>query len=369
MTKSVLVTGGAGFIGSALVRSLVDQGGWQLCNLDRLGYAASPQAIAGLDQRPGYRFVKMDIRERDAVARVLEEQRPSVVFHLAAETHVDRSLDDPAPFVAHNVEGTFQLLEAVRGYWGGLPASDRAGFRFVHVSTDEVFGSLGSEGAFTTESPYDPSSPYSASKAAADHLVMAWHRSYGLPALVCHPTNTYGPFQFPEKLIPLMIIKALRGDPLPVYGEGLNRRSWLFVEDHVEALRAAGARGEPGGRYLIGPAQDHSNLEVVEMLCDLLDRQAEDLPKHPSRELITFVADRPGHDWRYAVDTEATQAALGWRARHDLASGLEKTLRWYLENRGWWQDILERRYRGERLGQPARPAQGGGTPGRDGGRG
>jgi len=308
----------------------------------------------------------MDIRERDSVARVLEEQRPSVVFHLAAETHVDRSLDDPAPFVAHNIEGTFQLLEAVRGYWGRLSASERAGFRFVHVSTDEVFGSLGSEGLFVPESPYDPSSPYSASKAAADHLVMAWHRSYGLPALVCHPTNTYGPFQFPEKLIPLMIIKVLSGDPLPVYGEGLNRRSWLFVEDHVDALRAAAERGEPGGRYLIGPAQDHSNLEVVEFLCDLLDRHAKDLPKRPSRNLITFVADRPGHDWRYAVDRKATEAALGWRARRDLASGLEKTVRWYLENRSWWQDILERRYRGERLGQPVTPAQDGGKLGRDG---
>ncbi|HMB77846.1 MAG TPA: dTDP-glucose 4,6-dehydratase [Kiloniellaceae bacterium] len=350
MQKTAVVTGGAGFIGGALVRALVASGDWRVLNIDRLGYAASPAALTPIAGAPGYRFETLDIRRGEAVLALLQELQPDVVFHLAAETHVDRSLDDPTPFLEHNIEGTYRLLEATRAYWRGLPRQRQQAFRLIHVSTDEVFGALGDKGAFTPETAYDPSSPYSASKAAADHMVLAWQRSFGLPALLCHPTNTYGPYQFPEKLIPLTIVKALAGAPLPVYGDGGNRRSWLFVADNVAALQAAAGRGQPGARYLIGPEEDPTNLAVVEQLCDLLDRLAPDLPQRPCRDLIAFVTDRPAHDWRYAVDASRTHEALGWRPRMSLAEGLETTVRWYLDNKSWWRPILTQSYGGERLG-------------------
>lgn len=350
MQKTAVITGGAGFIGGALVRDLVSSGNWRVLNIDRLGYAASPAALASVVGVPGYRFETLDIRQGTTVLELLRDVRPDVIFHLAAETHVDRSLDDPTPFLEHNVEGTFRLLEAARAYWQQLNDARRESFRLVHVSTDEVFGALGNEGAFTPETPYDPSSPYAASKAAADHLVLAWQRSFGLPALICHPTNTYGPYQFPEKLIPLMIIKALAGEPLPVYGDGMNRRSWLYVADNIAALQAAATRGMPGTRYLIGPEEDPTNLAVVERLCALLDRLAPDLPKRPCRDLIAFVTDRPAHDWRYAVDAGRAHEALGWRPRTSLSEGLESTVRWYLGNETWWRPILTKSYGGQRLG-------------------
>ncbi|MBC8037223.1 MAG: dTDP-glucose 4,6-dehydratase [Rhizobiales bacterium] len=349
---NVVVTGGAGFIGAALVRHLI-VGGHRVLNIDRLSYSASPEALAALPGNPLYRFVHLDIRERTAIAALLAEFCPDTVLHLAAETHVDRSIDNPALFIEHNIVGSMELLEAVRGYWQGLGDNGRLRFRYIQVSTDEVFGSLGDgDAAFTADMPYHPNSPYAASKAGSDHLARAWGTTYGLPVIITNCSNNYGPFQFPEKLIPLMIIKALHGEMLPVYGQGLNTRDWIHVDDHARALIAAAERGQPGNTYLIGADCERRNLTLVETICDEVDRLAPS-PAGPRRRLIHFVADRPGHDFRYAIDSAPARRGLDWEPRVSMAEGIRATVLWYLENRDWWQPILDGRYDGRRLGRAA----------------
>ena len=343
-----MVTGGAGFIGSALVRFLVGEVGCSVLNVDALTYAASLEAVAPVAERPGYRFVQADIRDAAAMTALLAEHRPVTVMHLAAESHVDRSIDGPAAFMETNIMGTYTLLETVRTYWSTLPPAERAAFRFHHVSTDEVFGSLGPEGMFTDDSPHRPNSPYAASKAASDHLARAWHRTYGLPVVITHSANTYGPYQFPEKLIPLIILNALEGRSLPVYGTGENRRDWLYVDDHARALWTVASRAAPGAVYAVGADQEYTNISLVQRICDLLD--SLEPASSPRRQLITFVEDRPGHDGRYALDTGPLRRDLGWFPREDLESGLRKTITWYRENAPWWQAIRARRYAGDRLG-------------------
>lgn len=311
-------------------------------------YAATPEATAVVAHHSRYSFEHADISDRDAVARVLTKYQPDVVIHLAAETHVDRSIDGPLKFVATNVSGTAVLLDACLVYWRSLDVARRDRFRFIHVSTDEVFGSLEDTGRFIETSPYDPSSPYAASKAAADHLARAWRRTYGLPVIVTNCSNNYGPFQFPEKLIPLVIIKACRDQAIPVYGTGNNVRDWLFVEDHAEALGRVIEAGEPGETYLIGAESERTNIAVVEAICAALDRVRP--AGAPHRRLITFVDDRPGHDRRYALDTQKARKVLGWRSRVTFDDGINTTVRWYLENRAWWETILKGRYSGHRLG-------------------
>jgi dTDP-glucose 4,6-dehydratase len=348
--RRVLVTGGAGFIGSALVRHLVESG-YEVVNLDKLTYSGNLESLRAVEDSPGHSFHRADICDRAAVDRVLEEEQPDAIMHLAAETHVDRSIDGPAPFVATNVVGTFTLLEAALGYWRQLEPARRDAFRFLHVSTDEVFGQLGlDDDPFTERSPYAPSSPYSASKAAADHFARAWHVTFGLPVVLTNCSNNYGPFHFPEKLVPLTIINALEGKPLPVYGKGENVRDWLFVEDHARALELALLRGKVGESYNIGGRAEHRNLEMVEAICDLLDERRP-LPDGGSRRaLVTFVADRPGHDLRYALDPSKAERELGWTARESLVSGLAKTIDWFLDNEWWWRPIRDGSYAGERLG-------------------
>jgi dTDP-glucose 4,6-dehydratase len=349
-SKRILVTGGAGFIGSALVRHLIGRTAHHVLNLDRLTYAGTRTSLRDVEANPRYAFRRVDICDGDAVSAAFADFRPQVVMHLAAETHVDRSIEAPGAFIRTNVVGTFTLLREAATWWRGLPALERRDFRFHHVSTDEVFGSLGAEGAFNEASAYDPRSPYSASKAGADHLVRAWHHTYGLPTLITNCSNNYGPCQFPEKLIPLMTIKALSGDTLPVYGRGDNVRDWLFVEDHVRALEAVVERGAPGETYAIGGDSEVSNLAVVEALCDRLDALR---PRHDGRshrEQIAFVADRPGHDHRYAIDATKIRRELGWRPTETFQTGLAKTIDWYLDHEWWWREILEQRYAGERLG-------------------
>ncbi|MCS6855139.1 MAG: dTDP-glucose 4,6-dehydratase [Elioraea sp.] len=347
----VLVTGGAGFIGSAVVRLLIRRGGVRVLNLDALTYAANLAAVENAVFSPLYAFLKADIADRDAVRRALAEFRPEAVMNLAAETHVDRSIDDPLAFVRTNVLGTATLLHETLGYWRSLDEEARARFRFLHVSTDEVFGALGEEGAFTEASPYRPNSPYAASKAGADHLARAFHRTYGLPVLVSNCSNNYGPWQFWEKLIPLMTIKALRGETLPVYGRGLQVRDWLFVEDHAEALWTILTRGTPGETYLVGGGEESRNIDTVGMICDIVDDLAGADPAGPRRRLITFVPDRPGHDHRYAIDCSKIARELGWRAaRRSFAAGLRETVGWYLAHREWWEEGMRSRYDGARLG-------------------
>ncbi len=349
----MLVTGGAGFIGSAVVRLLVGRGE-TVVNVDKLTYAGNLESLAEARHHPRHRFERVDVCDRAALERVFREHRPEAVMHLAAESHVDRSIDGPAAFVQTNVVGTCTLLEVARDYWRSLEGEARERFRFHHVSTDEVYGDLGPPGegpeAFREEDPYRPSSPYAASKAAADHLVRAWHRTYGLPVLVTNCSNNYGPYHFPEKLIPLTIIKALRGEPLPVYGRGDQVRDWLYVEDHARALALVLERGRVGATYLIGGRSPRTNLEVVRAVCALLDELLPDSPHRPHERLIRFVADRPGHDRRYAIDPTRIERELGWRAEESFESGLRKTVRWYLEHRWWWERVLDGRYRGERLG-------------------
>jgi dTDP-glucose 4,6-dehydratase len=351
--RRVLVTGGAGFIGSAVIRLIIAETDWHVLNVDKLTYAGSLDTLSGVQADPRYSFVRADIGDGPAIARLLKRFAPDIVLNLAAESHVDRSIDGPAAFVETNVLGTFTLLEAVRAYWDGLSGTARDRFRFHHVSTDEVFGSLGPDGHFDESSPYRPNSPYSASKAASDHFVRAWHRTYGLPAIISHCSNNYGPFQFPEKLIPLTILNALEGKPLPVYGTGLNVRDWLFVDDHARALLRIATAGTPGETYGIGGAAERTNLEVVKEVCAILDDLLPSSPHRPHARLITFVADRPGHDARYAIDSAKLRGSLGWQPREDFYSGLAKTVRWYLANRAWWQDIRTGRYGGERLGLAA----------------
>lgn len=345
----VLVTGAAGFIGSAVVRHLLGETEAHVVNLDKLTYAATPDALESAASSPRYRFEKVDICDATEVRRVLETHQPDAIMHLAAESHVDRSIDAPAEFIQTNIVGTYTLLQEALRYYRASSDERQRGFRFHHISTDEVFGSLGFEDpAFTEASPYQPSSPYSASKASSDHLVRAWHHTFGLPVVLTNCSNNYGPYQFPEKLIPLMIIKALGGEPLPVYGRGTNVRDWLHVEDHARALWLVLQQGRVGETYNIGGRSERSNLDVVHAICDLLDRQ---LPaKTPRRELVKFVADRPGHDLRYAIDCARIQSELGWEPRESFDTGLEKTVLWYLEHRDWWQGILARRYSGQRLG-------------------
>ena len=352
----ILVTGGAGFIGSALVRHLIRQTAHSVLNLDKLTYAASPASLAGVEGDPRYGFREIDICDGAAVAGAFRDFRPDAVMHLAAESHVDRSIDNPEAFVETNAIGTLRLLEAARSYWNELEATGRERFRFHHVSTDEVFGALGAgDPPFAETTPYDPRSPYSASKAAADHLVRAWGHTYGLPILMTNCTNNYGPYHFPEKLIPLMIVKALKGEPLPVYGRGENVRDWLHVEDHVEALIAVVERGAPGETYFIGGGSERTNLSVVTRIAELVDEMAAPLPSGKRRtELITFVPDRPGHDFRYAMDTAKIERELGWRPSRTFESGLRETVAWYIANVSWWQPLM-RRYSGARLGAAKTP--------------
>jgi dTDP-glucose 4,6-dehydratase len=347
---TIIVTGGAGFIGSALVRHLVLDSEHQVVTVDKLTYAGNLDSLAPVMEHPRHTFERVDVCDTEALDRIFAEHTPAAVVHLAAESHVDRSIDGPAEFIRTNVTGTFVLLEAARRHWNRLDDAARAAFRFLHVSTDEVFGSLGPEGFFTEETPYQPNSPYSASKAGSDHLVRAWHHTYGLPTLTTNCSNNYGPYQFPEKLIPLMLRNALAGEPLPVYGRGENVRDWLYVDDHVRALVAALERGVPGRTYAVGGGAELRNLDVVRTLCTLLDEMAPD-PRIGAREaLIRFVTDRPGHDHRYAIDASRIREELGWTPRESFESGLRRTIAWYLENGAWLDRVLSGEYRGERLG-------------------
>ncbi len=346
----VIVTGGAGFIGSALVRHLIAHSHHRVVTVDALTYAANLDNLAEVAGHPRHVLERVDIRDAAALHAVFGRHDPDAVIHLAAESHVDRSIDGPAPFIETNVTGTSMLLEAARRHWAELSPGRRRAFRFVHVSTDEVFGALGAEGRFDEDSPYRPTSPYAASKASADHLARAWHATYGLPVIVTNSTNNYGPCQFPEKLIPLMILKGLAGAPMPVYGTGDNVRDWLYVDDHARALHLVLEEGAPGRTYLVGGGREMSNLDVVRAICRLLDERAPRPGGGRHDSLITFVADRPGHDRRYAVDARRIAAELGWRPRESFASGLARTVDWYLDNRAWWRRIQDGTYRGERLG-------------------
>ncbi len=346
----VVVTGGAGFIGSALIRLLIGNSDWQVLNFDKLTYAGNLHSLASVSESERYTFVQGDIADSQAVSAVLREFQPDAIFHLAAESHVDRSLDGPADFIRTNIQGTYVLLEAARHYWSGLTEAKREKFRFLHISTDEVFGSLGSEGLFREDNPYDPSSPYSASKASSDHLVRAWHRSFGLPTLVTNCSNNYGPYQFPEKLIPLMILNGLCGKALPVYGKGDNIRDWLYVDDHARALKLVIEKGVPGETYNVGGHNERTNLEVVHTICDLLDELSPRRETGPRRGLIAYVKDRPGHDARYAIDSSKIQRELGWQALENFESGMRCTTQWYLDNTEWWERIQKGEYQGERLG-------------------
>ena len=347
---NVLITGGAGFIGSCLVRHFLEVTERGVVTLDKLTYAGNLDSLQDVLGHPRHVFVEGDIRDTQLVNQLLGDYGIEAIVHLAAESHVDRSIDGPAAFVETNVVGTFVLLEAARSYWNTLAPTARDRWRFLHVSTDEVYGSLGPTGSFSEQTPYQPNSPYSASKAASDHFVRAYHRTYGLPTLITNCSNNYGPRQFPEKLIPLMILNMLEGKPLPIYGDGQNVRDWLFVEDHCAALGLVLERGQPGETYNIGGGSERTNREVVELLCDLVDRLHPALPHSPCRGLITYVRDRPGHDRRYAVDASKIGEQLGWRPQHGLASGMERTVRWYLGNKQWTDRVTSGVYRRQRLG-------------------
>ena len=346
----LLVTGGCGFIGSAVVRLAVARG-HEVVNLDALTYAGRPENVAEVADSPLYHFEQADIRDRATLDRIFAEHAPDAVMHLAAESHVDRSIDGPADFVETNVTGTFNMLEAARAHWqrAGRPDS----FRFHHISTDEVYGSLGTEGLFTETTPYDPRSPYSASKAAADHLVRAWFHTYGLPVVLTNCSNNYGPFHFPEKLIPKVILNAIHGREIPIYGQGLNVRDWLYVEDHADALLLAVTQGKPGRSYNVGGHNERRNIDLVNTICDILDRMRPRAGGQGHRDLITFVADRPGHDARYAIDPARIMGELGWHPSVTVEEGLERTVAWYLDNPDWWQPLLDVEGVGTRVGTGA----------------
>ncbi len=346
----IVVTGGAGFIGSAVCRLLVRDLGVDAVNIDCLTYAANLSSLEPIADRPNYAFYELNICDQKAVADILRLEQPDAIMHLAAESHVDRSITGSAAFIQTNIVGTYAMLEAARSYWAELPKRRKEAFRFLHISTDEVFGSLGDEGLFTEATAYDPSSPYSASKAASDHLAMAWHRTYGLPVVLSNCSNNYGPYHFPEKLIPLMITNAIMGRELPVYGMGTNVRDWLHVEDHARALFLAVTKGIPGERYAVGGRSERSNMQVVHKVCEMLDdlRPREDGSSHTSA--ITFVEDRPGHDFRYAIDPSKIERELGWSAKETFDSGLQKTVEWYATNEMWWMPLRLKTYGGERLG-------------------
>jgi dTDP-glucose 4,6-dehydratase len=349
---TVLVTGGAGFIGSAVVRELIGATRHRVVNVDKLTYAGNLLSLKSVEGNDRYAFEQLDICDGPALRDVFRRHRPHAVMHLAAESHVDRSIDAPAAFIATNIVGTYTLLEAAREHWRAFDRARDGAFRFHHVSTDEVFGDLGGEGYFSEVSPYRPSSPYSASKAGSDHLVRAWSRTFDLPVLITNCSNNYGPYHFPEKLIPLMILNALEGKPLPVYGDGSNVRDWLFVEDHARGLISVLENGAPGETYVLGGGNESTNLDVVGMICDILEELAPNKPAGVKRyrDLITFVADRPGHDKRYAMDASKIGRELGWRPRESVETGLRKTVQWYIDNPDWWRQVLDGTYRRERLG-------------------
>lgn len=349
----LLITGGCGFIGSAVIRHLVATSDHSVVTIDKMTYAASEDALGPARNHPRHTLVRADIADAEAMRGIFATHQPDLVMHLAAESHVDRSIDGPRDFIETNITGTFILLEAARAYWNILPEPRRSAFRFHHISTDEVFGALDADDPpFNESTPYDPRSPYSASKAASDHLVRAWHHTYGLPTIVSNTTNNYGPWQFPEKLIPLVLLNALEGKPLPVYGAGANMRDWLYVEDHAEALVMVALNGQPGATYAIGARQPRTNLDVVTSVCRILDEKRPD-PAGARERLIRFVTDRPGHDFRYEIDPTATEIVLGWTARHDFETGLAATIDWYLDNAPWWLAIRGVRYAGQRLGTAA----------------
>ena len=350
----ILVTGGAGFIGSAVVRQYIRETDHEVINVDKLTYAGNLESLAEAREDSRHHFEQVDICDADAVARVFATHQPDAVMHLAAESHVDRSIEGPGAFIQTNVVGTFTLLHAARSYWSGLDAAAQQAFRFHHVSTDEVYGSLGATGYFTEETPYDPRSPYSASKAASDHLARAWHETYGMPTLVTNCSNNYGPYHFPEKLIPLVLLNAKAGKPLPVYGKGDNIRDWLYVDDHARALRLVLEQGKPGETYNIGGHNERTNLEVVKGICRLLDEMVPDSPHVPHEQLITFVADRPGHDQRYAIDAGKIERELGWTPAETFETGLKRTVAWYLANDEWCRNVQSGGYRQERLGLGSR---------------
>ena len=356
-----LVTGGAGFIGSAVIRKLIAETDHEVCNVDLLTYAGNLSTLAQVEDSPRYRFEKADIRDKAAMAGIIADFRPDVIMHLAAETHVDRSIDGPADFISTNLVGTYAMLEAALDYWRGLDADGRAAFRFQHISTDEVYGSLGADGAFTEDSVYAPNSPYAASKAGSDHLVRAWHKTYGLPVITTNCSNNYGPYQFPEKLIPLMIINALHGEKLPVYGDGAQVRDWLHVADHADALVLISERAAPGAVYNVGGDNERTNLETVQSICSVLD-ELRPRAEGAYADLVSFVDDRPGHDRRYAIDASRLKRDLGWQPGHTGDEGLRQTVAWYLENEDWWQEIRSTKYSGDRLGRGA-PAKHGETHG------
>ena len=349
----ILVTGGAGFIGSALIRHLVAHTDHDVLNVDKLTYAGVLTSLAEVERSERYRFIKADVADAAAMSDALRDFQPDLIAHLAAESHVDRSLDGPGAFIQTNIVGTYTLLDAALDYWRGLEGERREAFRFHHISTDEVFGSLGDEGLFTEATPYDPRSPYSASKAGADHLVRAWGHSFGLPVLVTNCSNNYGPYHFPEKLIPLVIIRGLLGASLPIYGDGQNVRDWLFVEDHVRALQAVFEKASAGETYNIGGNSERTNLAVVETICDALDRRHPRADGASYASQIEFVTDRPGHDRRYAIDASKARRDLDWQPSVTFEEGIERTVDWYLDRRDWWEPLLGDRYDTSRLGQLA----------------